>query len=117
MYCCSFFTNFVFSYWIYMEKGNFIAIDNLKEKIVILISKYEEQKSINNDLSKILTQYREQIEQNNNIIKEQKEQIEKLQLIGIIETSISDGKLAKQRVKKMINEIDKCVGKIMVDNK
>lgn len=92
-----------------MEKDYQSVIDSLKGKIELIISKYEQVIANNQQLSNELDLCKEQLNFNINKIKEQEEKINKLQLAEAFKASSLDVKEAKQKIGKIIKEIDKCI--------
>jgi hypothetical protein len=84
-------------------------IEGLKSKIELIISKYEEVSSDNQRLTQELGQCRSDLNTSINKNKELEEKINKLQLTGAFTTSSTDVKEAKQKIGKIIKEIDKCI--------
>lgn len=92
-----------------MEKDYQSVIDSLKGKIELIISKYEQVIANNQQLSNELDLCKEQLNFNINKTKEQEEKINKLQLAEAFKASSLDVKEAKQKIGKIIKEIDKCI--------
>ena len=84
------------------------VIEGLKSKIELIISKYEEVSAENIRLVQELEQCRDNLNTSINKNKELEEKINRLQLIGAF-TSSSDVKEAKQKIGRIIKEIDKCI--------
>ena len=63
----------------------------------------------NLELNRELAACKEQMELNNNKYKEQEEKINRLQLAEAFKSSSTDVKEAKQKIGKIIKEIDKCI--------
>ena len=92
-----------------MKPQHAAIIDPLKQKIETLISLHEKALTENSELSKKLqTLSEEQI-----IYKKEKEDLEqklqKLQMAGAFLKTSEDTKEAKQKIGKLIREIDKCL--------
>lgn len=85
------------------------VINGLKTKIETIISKYEQVASDNRKLSQELIIYKAEEEKNINKIKELEEKVNKLQLVEAFKTSSTDVKEAKQKIGKIVKEIDKCI--------
>ncbi|OJV18234.1 MAG: hypothetical protein BGO30_04615 [Bacteroidetes bacterium 41-46] len=92
-----------------MSKDYQSALNNLKRKIEIIISKYEHVSSDNTRLSKELLETKNALDLSNNKVKELELKISNLQLAEAFKTSSSDVREAKQKVGKIIKEIDKCI--------
>ncbi|HNR27778.1 MAG TPA: hypothetical protein PKY83_05950 [Bacteroidales bacterium] len=92
-----------------MKPQHAAIIDPLKQKIETLISLHEKALTENRELnSKLQTLSEEQ-----NIYKKEKEELEqkvqKLQMAGAFLKTSEDTREAKQRIGKLIREIDKCL--------
>ena len=92
-----------------MKPQHAAIIDPVKQKIETLISLHEKALTENRELnSKLQTLSEEQ-----NIYKKEKEELEqkvqKLQMAGAFLKTSEDTREAKQRIGKLIREIDKCL--------
>ncbi len=92
-----------------MKPQHAAIIDPLKQKIETLISLHEKALTENRELnSKLQTLSEEQ-----NLYKKEKEELEqkvqKLQMAGAFLKTSEDTREAKQRIGKLIREIDKCL--------
>ncbi|HOT55272.1 MAG TPA: hypothetical protein PLM68_07680 [Bacteroidales bacterium] len=92
-----------------MKPQHAAIINPLKQKIETLISLHEKALTENRELnSKLQTLSEEQ-----NIYKKEKEELEqkvqKLQMAGAFLKTSEDTREAKQRIGKLIREIDKCL--------
>ena len=92
-----------------MSKDYQSALNNLKRKIEIIISKYEQASSDNSRLVDELTETKNALENSNNKVKELEQRISNLQLAEAFKTSSADVKEAKQKIGKIVKEIDKCI--------
>lgn len=92
-----------------MDESYQIALNALKKKIEIIISKYESLLSDNLLLSERLEKCKQSLENSNNKIKELEQKIDNLQLIEAFKTSSGDVREAKQNIGKLVREIDKCI--------
>ncbi len=92
-----------------MSKDYQSALNNLKRKIEIIISKYEQASSDNSRLVDELTETKNALENSNNKVKELEQRISNLQLAEAFKTSSTDVKEAKQKIGKIVKEIDKCI--------
>lgn len=92
-----------------MERDYQSVIESLKGKIELIISKYEQVMAENLELNRELAACKEQMELNNNKYKEQEEKINRLQLAEAFKSSSTDVKEARQKIGKIIKEIDKCI--------
>ena len=92
-----------------MKPQHAAVINPLKQKIETLISLHERAMAENRELNSKLQTTSEEL----NIYKKEKEELEqkvqKLQMAGAFLTSSEDAKEAKQRIGKLIREIDKCL--------
>ena len=86
-----------------------IVITGLKQKIELIISKYEQVSAENLKLSEDLTYYKDALNSSINNVKELEDKVNKLQLVEAFKTSSQDVKEAKQKIGKMVKEIDKCI--------
>ncbi|HHV02922.1 MAG: hypothetical protein WCQ69_02080 [Bacteroidales bacterium] len=92
-----------------MKPQHAAIINPLKQKIEAFISLHERALTENSELNNKLQTLSEEL----NIYKKEKEEleqkVEKLQMAGALQTSSEDAKEAKQRIGKLIREIDKCL--------
>lgn len=92
-----------------MKPQHAVIIEPLKQKIETLISLHERVLTENRELNTQVQTLSEEV----NIYKKEKEELEqkvqKLQMAGAFQTSSEDAKEAKQRIGKLIREIDKCL--------
>ncbi len=84
-------------------------INGLKSKIGQIISRYESLKSENTQINAELSKCKQQLQDKNEQITELKKQIDNLQLTEAFRSSYEDTKEAKQKIAKLIREIDKCI--------
>ncbi|MFA6770326.1 MAG: hypothetical protein WCR71_04050 [Bacteroidales bacterium] len=92
-----------------MERNYQSIINSLKGKIELIISKYEQEIANNQQLNQDLNLCREELKFNINKTRELEEKVNTLQLAEAFKTSSSDVKEAKQKIGKIIKEIDKCI--------
>ncbi|MEN6619156.1 MAG: hypothetical protein ABFC28_06635 [Rikenellaceae bacterium] len=92
-----------------MSKDYQLVINSLKQKIELIISKYEQVVTENQRLSAELINCKEALNSSINNVKELEEKVNKLQLVEAFKTSSQDVKEAKQKIGKMVKEIDKCI--------
>lgn len=92
-----------------MSKDYQSVINSLKGKIELIISKYEQVASENKKLSEDLDSCKNALENSNNRVNELELKISNLQLAEAFKTSSSDVKEAKQKIGKIVKEIDKCI--------
>ncbi|HOO68785.1 MAG TPA: hypothetical protein PLS52_00475 [Bacteroidales bacterium] len=92
-----------------MKPQHAAIIDPLKQKIEMLISLHERALTENRELNSQLQTISEEL----NRYKKEKEDLEnkvqKLQMAGAFQSSGEDAKEAKQKIGKLIREIDKCI--------
>jgi chromosome segregation ATPase len=84
-------------------------IDNFKYKIRKLISLYTQQKDEINVLKQERNNLTKQIEERDLKIDQLKEEIVKLKIAKSITTSDEESQEAKQKINKLVREIDKCI--------
>ncbi len=85
------------------------AIGNLKKKIELIISKYEQVVSENQSLKSELSDCRNVLDNSINNIKELEEKVNRLQIAEAFKSSSQDVREAKQRIGRIVKEIDKCI--------
>ena len=92
-----------------MKPQHAAIINPLKQKIETLISLHEKALTENSELNRKL----QTLSEEQNIYKKEKEELEqkvqKLQMAGAFLNTSEDTKEAKQRIGKLIREIDKCL--------
>ncbi|MDR1198463.1 MAG: hypothetical protein LBK94_05550 [Prevotellaceae bacterium] len=81
----------------------------LKEKIDRLISLYETAKSEKDAVIKEKAELHRIINEKNNIIKELEKRIKTLQLVDTFKVGSTDQREAKQRIERIVREIEKCI--------
>lgn len=92
-----------------MKEDNQIVLTNLKKKIENLISRYEQVVAENKHLLTELEKYKFALNQSINREKESETKINNLQLIEAFKASSVDVKEAKQKIARLVKEIDKCI--------
>ena len=92
-----------------MEDNYKIVAINLKKKIQRIISEYELILSENEKLNTQVVQYISDLNNSNNKIKELEKKIENLQLMEAFKASTQDVKEAKQKIGRLIKDIDSCI--------
>lgn len=92
-----------------MSKDYQSVINNLKSKIELLISKYEQVVSDNKKLVVDLNNCKDALYNNTNNVKELETRISNLQLAEAFKSSSADVKEAKQKIGKIVKEIDRCI--------
>ncbi len=92
-----------------MSKDYQSVINSLKQKIELIISKYEQIMAENQKLSQELSDCKDALNDSINNVKELEDKVNKLQLTEAFKTSSKDVKEAKQKIGKMVKEIDKCI--------
>lgn len=91
-------------------------ISKLKEKIDILISKYEEERVANAKLQDENQKLSEQLYNTNTRIKELEQQINNIQLREAFKGSSQDVAQARKKITFLIKEIDNCIDLIEKEN-
>jgi methyl-accepting chemotaxis protein len=84
-------------------------IGDLKRKIELIISKYEQIVSENKKLESELANCKYALENSINNIKDLEEKVNRLQIAEAFKSSSQDVKEAKQRIGRIVKEIDKCI--------
>lgn len=85
------------------------VINGLKQKIELIISKYEQVMAENSRLSDELRNCKDALNISINNVKELEDKVNKLQLVEAFKTSSQDVREAKQKIGKMVKELDKCI--------
>ncbi len=92
-----------------MSEESRIVLDRLKGRIERIISSYESAVFENKELKEKLASSQQELETSKKTIKELTEKLEILQLANGFKGSSQDIKEAKQRIAKIVREIDKCI--------
>lgn len=92
-----------------MKEDYQTIIGNLKKKIEILVSAYEQVVADKRILESELEKCRFALEQSTNREKESETKLNNLQLIEAFKASSTDVKEAKQKIARLVKEIDKCI--------
>ena len=92
-----------------MSEESRIVLERLKGRIERIISSYESAVFENRELKEKLAASQQELETNKKTIKELTEKLEILQLTNAFKGSSQDIKEAKQRIAKIVREIDKCI--------
>jgi hypothetical protein len=92
-----------------MNKDYQSVLNSLKSKIEVIIAKYEHVISDNQRLSQQLELCREELKISNAKIKEQEEKLNRLQLAEAFTYSSGDAKEARDKIGRIVKEIDKCI--------
>lgn len=90
------------------ERSHIEVVESLKKKIELIISKYEQAAADNREFERKLNSLQEQLEIEKQKTKELKDKLDILELTEAFKTSTDEGE-AKDRVKSIIKEIDKCI--------
>ncbi|MDP3453214.1 MAG: hypothetical protein Q8R90_09690 [Bacteroidales bacterium] len=85
------------------------VINSLKAKIELIISSYEQTVADNQRLTQEITVCREELNNSINKNRELEEKVNRLQLVEAFKSSSTDVREAKQKIGKIIREIDKCI--------
>ena len=99
-----------------MNEQSQIVINRLKGHIETIISSYEvalfEKRELETKLAECrekLASAQQELETNKKTVKELKEKIDIMQLTNAFRGSSQDVKEAKQRIARLVKEIDKCI--------
>ncbi len=92
-----------------MNEESQIVINQLKSKIEQIISAYESAAFENKELKEKLAASQQELETNKQTIKELGEKLELQQLANAFRGSSQDIKEAKQKIARIVREIDKCI--------
>ncbi len=99
-----------------MSEESQIVINRLKGHIETIISSYEvalfEKRELETKLAECrekLASAQQELETNKKTVKELKEKIDIMQLTNAFRGSSQDVKEAKQRIARLVKEIDKCI--------
>ncbi len=92
-----------------MSEESQIVLGRLKGHIEKIISSYESAVYENNILKEKLAASQAELETSKRTVKELTDKLELLQLTNAFKGSSQDIKEAKQRIAKLIREIDKCI--------
>jgi hypothetical protein len=92
-----------------MSAESQLIIKNLNEHIREIISKFEKVSSDNFALKEELLACKNELDIKNNKIKEIEKRIEEIQVAKAFAVSSTDTKEAKQKINKIVKEIDKCI--------
>ncbi len=93
-------------------KESLAIIKELKNNMQLLIKKFNSLKSSNNELSNELLSLKNRLIEKENTIDELNEKYNALE-IGKTILGNNDKNKTKRKIKKMINEIDDCIIKLM----
>ena len=92
-----------------MSQGNSSAIESLKKRIEMLISLYERGAAENLALKRENARFKADLEECSNKIKEKEEKLDKIVLANAFATSGENVKEARQKIARIVKEIDKCI--------
>lgn len=92
-----------------MNGESSIVTNRLKNNIRKIISKYESVASDNIILKAELSACKSELETTKKNIKELEEKLEQIQLVKAFGASAQDAKEAKQKIGRLMKEIDKCI--------
>jgi len=84
-------------------------IENFKYKIRKLVSLYNQQKIDNNVLTEEKSNLLKQLKEKDIEISQLKDEIVKLKIAKSITTGDEESQEAKQKINKLVREIDKCI--------
>ena len=92
-----------------MSQGNSSAIESLKNRIEMLISLYERGAAENLALKRENARLKADLEECSNKLKEKEEKLDKIVLANAFATSGENVKEARQKIARIVKEIDKCI--------
>lgn len=92
-----------------MSQGNSGAIESLKKRIEMLISLYERGAAENLALKRENARLKADLEECSNKLKEKEEKLDKIVLANAFATSGENVKEARQKIARIVKEIDKCI--------
>lgn len=92
-----------------MNAESQILIGKLKGHIGEMISRFESVASDNAVLKEELAACKNELETSKNTIKELEKKVEQLQLVKAFGASSGDVKEARQKIGRIVKEIDKCI--------
>ena len=92
-----------------MSQGNSSAIESLKKRIEMLISLYERGAAENLALKRENARLKADLEECSNKLKEKEEKLDKIVLANAFATSGENVKEARQKITRIVKEIDKCI--------
>ena len=85
------------------------ALNKLKNKIGTLVSQFEHTKAENERMALELITFKKIINENKTTTSELEQRVNRLQMAEAFKASSADVKEAKQKIGKLIKEIDKCI--------
>ena len=92
-----------------MNQGNSSAIESLKKRIEMLISLYERGAAETLALKRENARLKADLEECSNKLKEKEEKLDKIVLANAFATSGENVKEARQKIARIVKEIDKCI--------
>ena len=92
-----------------MSENYQIVINGLKQKIEVIISRYEQVIAENEKLCTELDNCKYELETKISKEKELEKKVNNLQLVEAFKSSSADVKEAKQKIARLVKEIDKCI--------
>ena len=92
-----------------MNQGNSSAIESLKRRIEMLISLYERGAAENLALKRENARLKADLVECSNKLKEKEEKLDKIVLANAFATSGENVKEARQKIARIVKEIDKCI--------
>jgi hypothetical protein len=95
--------------FLYMNAEYQSALSRLKNTIEVLISQHERITADNIRLAKELSTYKTQIDEYKTTTTELEQKVNRLQLAQAFTASSPDAKEARQKIGKLVREIDKCI--------
>jgi len=88
----------------------FVEIIDLKNKIVDVITIYEDLKKTNNNLDQEIAELKKEIQLKEFEYSELRQKFETLKIAKTLTSSSKDSHDAKIKINKIVREIDKCIG-------
>ncbi len=92
-----------------MADNNTVLVDNLEEKISILVDRYLVLKTKVNELSLQNEKLKEELHKANDKCFKLEETYNTLKVSKVLEVSGSDASDAKHKITELVREIDRCI--------
>ena len=92
-----------------MTEESLLLVKELKEKIRLVFGEFEQLEKRNEELQQVIVSLNNTVE----VLEKEKGELttryENLKLAKVLENGYGDNRLARQKITKMLREIDKCV--------
>jgi phage shock protein A len=92
-----------------MTEESLLLVKELKEKIRLVFGEFEQLEKRNEELQQVIVSLNNTVE----VLEKEKGELttryENLKLARVLENGYGDNRLARQKINKMLREIDKCV--------